>query len=292
MAEVGSPRLRVVLGATLAILVHGAGLLALRPAAALPAVDAVAEARAARAALPRTAEGDVASGRATLGETLVSLEWLDRVEEDRHGDLAERDSALLIYRALLADVRAGSSRVVARLGDPGADVSPTLAGAGRLVALGEGGRAVMLLASERHRGFWELANLMTRPSSQVGAVARFRDRPVDVQLDVVDALPCASETFLAQLDTVQLPAARTLRAACEVRAHVDQDPCPLPAALARTRVRLAPSRRGPRSLRGRARAPPGGAPPRRGLEGQRPPVGRAEARVDRAGSRVADRDFE
>lgn len=100
MAEVGSPRLRVVLGATLAILVHGAGLLALRPAGALPAVDAVAEARAARAALLRTAEGDVASGRATLGETLVRLEWLDRVEQDRHGDVAERERALLLYRAL------------------------------------------------------------------------------------------------------------------------------------------------------------------------------------------------
>jgi hypothetical protein len=78
---------------------------------------------------------------------------------------------------------------------------------------------------------------MTRPSSQVGAIARWRDKPVDVELDVIDALPCASETFLAQLDSVDLPAARTLRAACEVRASVDKEPCALAEALARTRAR-------------------------------------------------------
>ncbi len=510
MAEIGSPRARVLLGASIAILVHGAVLLALRPAAALPAADPVAAARAERAALLRTAEGDVVAGRATLGETLVRLQWLDRVEEDGRAEPAEREAALGVYRALLVDVRAGVNagqpleqaiaaavakdgraarykrmyprladalargggncvalstlavalahdaggganaafrvytnhvapevngfrfgmakrchgpgelvagkdllaayasaratggqepfalpvgteacedpgevfgelqivgeegsgtststspstststsrksypsdpscrrrtvleeyeddvevlgsdgktlggvgvarlgtldlaghatsaacfdaklaaldpqgdpegtvlalgdaalaaeeaarvfaaageldvareyehrltrhrlsaaapleRVVTRLGDPAADVSAVLAGAGRLVALGEGGRTAMLLASERHRGFWELANLMTRPTSQVGAIARFRDKPIDVQLDVIDALPCASETFLAQLDTVAIPAARTLRAACEVRAGVDREPCPLAPALLRTRARV------------------------------------------------------
>ncbi len=128
-------------------------------------------------------------------------------------------------------------RVIARLGDPESDVGPMLAGAGRLVALGEGGRTAMLLASERHRGFWELANLMTRPSSQVGAIARCRDKPIDVELDVIDALPCASETFLAQLDSVDLPAARALRVACEVRARVDRESCALDDALAHTRAR-------------------------------------------------------
>lgn len=123
-------------------------------------------------------------------------------------------------------------RVVARLGDPGADVSPTLAGAGRLVALGEGGRTAMLLASDRHRGFWELANLMTRPSSQVGAVARFRDKPVDVQLDVVDALPCASQTFLAQLDSARYPP----RVLCGPRARSAR-------AWIRTRARSRPRSR-------------------------------------------------
>ena len=98
----------------------------------------------------------------------------------------------------------------------------------------------MLLASERHRGFWELANLMTRPSSQLGAVKRWSDKPVDVQLDVIDALPCASETFLAQLDTITLPAARSLRVACEVRARVDKEPCALDEALQHVRFR-APS---------------------------------------------------
>ena len=107
MAEVGSPRARVLLGAGIAILAHGGVLLALRPAAALPAVDPVAAARAERSALLRTAEGDVATGRATLGETLVRLEWLDRVEEDGHAAPAEREAALGVYRALLADVRAG-----------------------------------------------------------------------------------------------------------------------------------------------------------------------------------------
>ena len=96
----------------------------------------------------------------------------------------------------------------------------------------------MLLASERHRGFWELANLMTRPSSQVGAVKRWGEKPVDVRLDVVEALPCASETFLAQLDSVNLPAARVLHAACEVRARANQEPCAIDVALAHVQGRL------------------------------------------------------
>jgi hypothetical protein len=95
----------------------------------------------------------------------------------------------------------------------------------------------MLLASERHRGFWELANLMTRPSSLVGALKRWGDKPVDVRLDVVDALPCASETFLAQLDTVPSADARALRGACETRARVDKETCALDAALAHTKSR-------------------------------------------------------
>lgn len=60
---------------------------------------------------------------------------------------------------------------------------------------------------------------------------------MDVRLDVIDALPCASETFLAQLDSADLPAARTLREACEVRARVDKEPCSFADALARTRAR-------------------------------------------------------
>jgi hypothetical protein len=105
------------------------------------------------------------------------------------------------------------------------------------VALGEGGRTAMLLASERHRGFWELANLTTRPASQVGALTRFASKPVDVQLDVIDALPCASETFLAQLDAVALATARTVRAACDVRVIADGAPCNLGKSLARAALR-------------------------------------------------------
>jgi hypothetical protein len=141
------------------------------------------------------------------------------------------------YERRLAGHRARAAapleRVIAKLGDANADTSATLAGAGRLVALGEGGRTAMLLASERHRGFWELANLMTRPSSQLGAVKRWSEKPVDVRLDVIDALPCASETFLAQLDTIDLPAARALRAGCEVRSRVDKERCTLDEGLPR-----------------------------------------------------------
>jgi hypothetical protein len=144
------------------------------------------------------------------------------------------------YERRLAAHRARAAvpleRVIARLGDPEANVAETLAGAGRLVALGEGGRTAMLLASERHRGFWELANLMTRPSSQLGAVKRWSEKPIDVRLDVVDALPCASETFLAQLDAVDLRAARALRGACEVRARIDKQTCVLDEALAHARA--------------------------------------------------------
>ena len=77
----------------------------------------------------------------------------------------------------------------------------------------------MMLASERHRGFWELANLMTRPSSQVGAIKRWGEKPADVQRDVVAALPCASETFRAQLRSVALPEATAILAACDERVH-------------------------------------------------------------------------
>jgi hypothetical protein len=149
----------------------------------------------------------------------------------------EYERRLAAHRARAA---APLERVIARLGDPNAEVGETLAGAGRLVSLGEGGRTAMLLASERHRGFWELANLMTRPSSQLGAIKRWSDKPIDVRLDVIDALPCASPGFVAQLETYDLPAARSLRAACDVRARADKETCALDDALARTRAHTPP----------------------------------------------------
>ncbi len=187
----------------------------------LAALDPAADAETTVLAL-----GDAAMAAEEAARVFASAGEMDVTREYEHRLAGHRKQA-----------SAPLERVIARLGDPDADVSATLAGAGRLVALGEGGRTAMLLASERHRGFWELANLMTRPSSQVGAIARWRDKPVDVELDVIDALPCASETFLAQLDSVDLPAARTLRVACEVRARVDKEPCALDEALARTRAR-------------------------------------------------------
>lgn len=50
---------------------------------------------------------------------------------------------------------------------------------------------------------------------------------------LVDSLPCASEGFAAQLDTVELPAARSLKSACEVRARVDKESCSLADGLVR-----------------------------------------------------------
>ena len=55
---------------------------------------------------------------------------------------------------------------------------------------------------------------------------------------MVDALPCASETFLAQLDTVALPAARTLHAMCETRVRADKETCALDASLGHVRARM------------------------------------------------------
>jgi hypothetical protein len=152
----------------------------------------------------------------------------------------EYERRLAAHRARAA---APLESVIAKLSDPTADVGETLAGAGRLVSLGEGGRTAMLLASERHRGFWELANLMTRPSSQLGAIKRWSDKPIDVRLDVIDALPCASPSFIAQLETMDLPAARALRAACDARARADKETCALDDALAHTRARTAPADR-------------------------------------------------
>ena len=83
----------------------------------------------------------------------------------------------------------------------------------------------MRLASEKHRGFWELANLMTRPTSQADAIDRWSKKPIDVQLDVVDALPCGSEVFLAQLAALARPDALVLRAACEARTHAETASC-------------------------------------------------------------------
>jgi hypothetical protein len=77
-----------------------------------------ASARAERLVLLRTAEGDVATGRVTLGETLVRLGWLERVEEAAPDDdaaggsaeIAERERALATYRVMLAEVRAAVAR--------------------------------------------------------------------------------------------------------------------------------------------------------------------------------------
>jgi len=110
-------------------------------------------------------------------------------------------------------------RVIARMEDPASDMKAVVSGAGRLVALGEGGRTVMLLASERHRGYWELANLMTRPQSQAGAIARWGKSEPSLQRDVVTALPCASETFRAQLAAVGTADASRIAAACDARTH-------------------------------------------------------------------------
>ena len=171
-----------------------------------------------------------------LGDAAMAAEEAARVfAEAGELDVArEYERRLGEYRARAA---APLERVIGRLADPDADVAEVLAGAGRLVALGEGGRTAMLLAAERHRGFWELANLMTRPSSQLGALRRWSEKPVDVQLDVIDALPCASETFLAQLDAMKPQAARALHDACDVRTRVDKETCMLDEALVRVRER-------------------------------------------------------
>jgi hypothetical protein len=180
---------------------------------------------------------DVSELVLALGDAAMASEEAARVfAEAGELDVArEYERRLTGHRARAA---APLEHVIALLGDPEAEVGELLAGAGRLVALGEGGRTAMLLASERHRGFWELANLMTRPSSQVGALQRWSKKPVDVRLDVIDALPCASETFVAQLDAMELAAARSLRDACDVRAHADTATCALDDALVHARGRL------------------------------------------------------
>jgi len=192
------------------------------------------------AALP--ASTDVETLVLALGDAAMAAEGAARVfAAAGEIDVArEYERRLSAHRARAA---APLERVIARLGDPNADVGETLAGAGRLVSLGEGGRTAMLLASERHRGFWELANLMTRPSSQLGAIKRWADKPIDVRLDVIEALPCASQSFVAQLEIVDLPAARALRVACDVRARADRETCALDDALAHTRARTAPGDR-------------------------------------------------
>jgi hypothetical protein len=179
-----------------------------------------------------------------LGDAATAAEEASRVfAQAGEVDVArEYDRRLAEHRARAA---APLERVIATLGDGDADAGVALAGAGRLVSLGEGGRTAMLLASERHRGYWELANLMTRSSSQLGAIRRWGEKPVDVQLDVIDALPCGSETFLAQLDTVNAPEASRLKLACVARARAEQlaqrrpedgaAACALDRALARER---------------------------------------------------------
>lgn len=108
-----------------------------------------------------------------------------------------------------------------------AGVAPpsVLAHAGRLLALGERGRAAMLLAAEKHRGYWELASLMTRPASQSDALSVWATKPLDVRVDVVMMLPCASEILLSQLATTESAEARALRAACEARVRAERAPC-------------------------------------------------------------------
>src|SRR5262249_24580921 len=136
----------------------------------------------------------------TLGDAALAAEDAARVfAAAGEIDVArEYERRLATHRARAA---APLERMVLRLADPGSDVGALLGETGRLLSLGEGARTAMLLAWERHAGFWELANLMTRPSSQVGAVRRWADKSVAVQLDVVEALPCASPTFLAQLES-------------------------------------------------------------------------------------------
>ncbi|MBS2019269.1 MAG: hypothetical protein JST00_40775 [Deltaproteobacteria bacterium] len=140
----------------------------------------------------------------------------------------EYERRLSAYRAKAA---APLERVIARLSsdDPSVGEAAIVMNAGRLVALGEGGRTAMMLASEHHRGFWEIANLMTRPSSQVGAIKRWGEKPPDVQRDVVAALPCASETFRAQLRSVQLPEASAILTACDERSRPSSRAAPAPA---------------------------------------------------------------
>lgn len=220
-----------------------------------------------------------------LGDAAMSAEEAARVFASA-GELdvaREYEKRLAAHRSRAA---APLERVISRLGDPRADVGDMLAGAGRLVALGEGGRTAMLLASERHRGFWELANLMTRPSSLLGAVKRWGEKPIDVRLDVIDALPCASDSFAAQLDSLDVPAARSLRSACEVRARVDKETCALGDGLARVEARARPAGRDAldlceavlvRHLAARCRTPAFAAEARRWASKKPDPVARAVA---------------
>lgn len=155
-----------------------------------------------------------------LGDAALATEDAARVfAASGELDVArEYERRLAAHRAKAA---APLERVIARLSsdDPAVDTSLVLMNAGRLVALGEGGRTAMMLASERHRGFWEIANLMTRPSSQIGAIKRWGEKPADVQRDVIASLPCASETFRAQLRSAALPEATAILAACDERVH-------------------------------------------------------------------------
>lgn len=101
---------------------------------------------------------------------------------------------------------------------------PAIVGnAGRLLALGERGRAAMVLALQKHRGYWELASLLVRPSSLEAALGEWAKKPRDVQVDVVTMLPCGSEVFRAQLEASH--SARTLRAACDARLRAQTAAC-------------------------------------------------------------------
>jgi hypothetical protein len=155
-----------------------------------------------------------------LGDAAMAAEEAARVfaEAGQIDVTREYEKRLAGFRARAAAPLEGVIRVLSENGDAGA----TVGGAGRLVALGEGGRTAMLLATEHHRGYWELANLMTRPSSQVGALARWSAEPPDVQLDAIGILPCASPSFRGQLASARVPAAATVDALCEVRSLADE----------------------------------------------------------------------
>ncbi len=182
------------------------------------------EGRAASAAcFERKLEAlDAAADPETLALTLGDLALAEE-EAARVFALAGETDVAREYDRRLASHRERASvpleTLLARLADPTADTTTLVQNAGRLVALGASGRRVMQLASERHAGFWELANLMTRPASSADAIARWRAKPIDVKLDVVDALPCSSQSFLAQQTD------RDLLAACEARVRGETAAC-------------------------------------------------------------------
>jgi hypothetical protein len=140
------------------------------------------------------------------------------------------------YDRRLAAVRSRAEapleRVLAELEQQGAaqlvegtEPPSIVANAGRLLALGERGRAVMVVALQKHRGYWELASLLMRPAAMPAALRAWRGKPRDVQVDVVSMLPCGSAVFAAQLEASDAPEAASLRAACRTRLRAEAGPC-------------------------------------------------------------------